>query len=128
MAAKKEPAKLPETRVESISRMVPATLEGCTVVVTRPCNGRGRVFIKAADGRVFTTGPAANMASSHGANDTVRRAWCRLAGVKFADLKAAMRSEREREQLRQSARELAHVQAMAARLGLKVIKPRKAKA
>lgn len=127
MAGRSAAAKLPDTRVETIDRAHPSRLEGCTVVVAGVISRRGRVFIRTADGRVFTTGRSVNMATPHDANDAERRAWCRLSGVKFADLKLAMRAEREREAKRQRGRDLARAESLAKRLGLKLAKPRKVK-
>lgn len=86
--------------------------------------GKTRVtLVKLADGTVASRYHM-NIATTWGLNDRDRRAWCRMHGVRFADLKASMKAEREREAKRDREITLASIKRQAAKLGYKLTRQR----
>lgn len=92
------------------------TLESVTVVVT----GKVKLY-KTRDGMVLAD-RSTHLYDGWNMNDVVRRAWCKLSGVKFTDLKAAI-AEHKMSYARQKAAERTDdLRRAAAKLGYRLVK------
>ena len=70
--------------------------EGCTVV--RINGGRDKVFVKTPDGTIYTAGTrVVSMTRDWDANDAQRRAFAKLAGIKFAAIADARKARNKAE-------------------------------
>lgn len=91
--------------------------DGCTVV--RVKGDRDKVFVKAPDGTIYTAGMRpVDMARDWDANDTQRRAFAKLAGVKFTAVDGARKARNKVQADRDKAREIDRMKRRAKALGL----------
>jgi hypothetical protein len=79
-------------------------------------------IIKTKDGRVFGLNCSINLSSEYGTNESTRRAYCRFAGIKFADLKAAIKKQREKDKKHRKDREVNGLRELAMRHGYRLVK------
>ncbi|MGS1128497.1 hypothetical protein ACVCL3_15990 [Rhodanobacter sp. UC4437_H4] len=103
-------------------------LEGATAV--RSISVNGHIFVRSASGVIYcaTRRSGMNLSGRFNLNDHDRRAWCRLAGVRFSALKKAIARERDREKKESKRHEIEGFRKKAERLGFRLVKPRVAKA
>lgn len=93
--------------------------EGCTVV--RIKGDRDKVFVKAPDGTIYTAGMrVVSMTRDWDANDAQRRAFAKLAGIKFATIANARKARNKAQAKLDAEREIDRIRRSAKRLGLKV--------
>lgn len=86
---------------------------------------RAFAFAKTEDGTVWVVGRTGfSILNTWRFNDVHRRAWCKLTGVPFADVKTAMKKLAEKEAKANDARNLARFKAEAKRRGFKLVKSR----
>jgi hypothetical protein len=86
--------------------------DNATVIVLKNCT-----LIKMENGAIFTLHHSTHLYDGWNMNDFIRRAWCRLSGVKFVDLKkaiAAHKAEQESERVKGKVEDL---RRMAGKLG-----------
>lgn len=85
---------------------------------------RHHTFVKKPNGVVCVAGPRgpSDIRSAYRFNDAERRIWCRLTGMPFADLKAAMKAQRDKEASETLQRELQRLHAKAARHGYRLVR------
>jgi hypothetical protein len=105
-------------RVEGLPRG-----DHAVVAIARP-NGSRRVFYKLSDGRVFidTMRSGVSLLAEYGMNDSERRAWCRLSGVKFADLAKRRKAYRTQNAAKELARVIDRLRRNASYYGYKLVK------
>lgn len=106
--------------------IAPGSYPGAQVVVLYGRLGRRRVFVKVGD-QVFIAGLRELDLGVRTANENERRAWCKLAGVKLADLKRAIAADAVAAEKRQGKDAAADLKHEAARLGFRLVKTRKPK-
>lgn len=95
------------------------------VSIARP-NGSRRVFYKLADGRVFidTMRSGVSLLSAFSVNDAERRAWCKLSGMKFADLSKQRQAYRKQNAAQELQRVIDRLRRSASYYGYKLVKVR----
>lgn len=71
---------------------------------------------------VFSVSRPLHLAHSYRVNDKVRRAYCRLAGVQFKDLKAAVKADLAERESSEQAREVARLRSDARKRGYTLVK------
>lgn len=87
--------------------------------------GRLATFVKLSNGKIHVTGRGPlYLASSIGVNDDVRRTYARLAGIPWADLKAAVAAERIRMVEEAEQDKLNDLRESAARHGYRLVRTR----
>lgn len=80
----------------------------------------GRFYVT-EDGKVYAD-RRLYLLESWGANEAQRSLWCRLAGVKVAELKAYRKFQADQEARSKAAKELAGIRAKAEGYGFKLTK------
>lgn len=85
---------------------------------------RHHTFVKKPDGTVCVAGPRgpSDIRSAYRFNEAERRMWCKLAGVRFVDLKAAMKAQQEKEASETVQYELQRLRANAGRHGYRLVR------
>lgn len=101
---------------QGLSRDCAHTFEGVTVVTTK--NVR---LYKTRDGMIFAD-RSNHLYDGWRMNDVVRRAWCKLSGVKFADLKAAIKAHKEGAATKKAQTAVNELKTKAARVGYRLVK------
>jgi hypothetical protein len=102
--------------IECNNFRTPSTFTGVTVVI-----GKSIKFFKLPDGSIFSD-RTLFLNGSFGMNDSVRRAWCKLSGVKFIDLKAEIKAKREEEEKKHSSQRMESLRRQAARNGYRLVR------
>jgi len=82
----------------------------------------GHVLIRTASGEIFTTFRRISLLRPHGANQSTRRAYAKLAGIKVADIKRAMREQAANDKREAASADADRMRRLASRLGYKVTK------
>lgn len=110
----------------TIKLEVPPLPEGTheNVIVYRAYGRVGRLitFVKIAGVVYADRHYGLNLVSSNNVNDDVRRAYCRLAGIKFKDMQAAVRAERIRLREVVLSDAFHDVERSAGRLGYRLVR------
>lgn len=101
------------------STLIPALPEGThrNATICRVSGGKG-ITLVAIDGKVYCDRHySLDMATSYLTNDHVRRAYCRLSGVKLNDLRTAVKAQQKKnDEIRQSDH-MHRLQREAAKIG-----------
>jgi hypothetical protein len=82
---------------------------------------KGLTLIKLPNGEVRSQ-KRSNLYDGWAMNDDIRRAWCKLAGVKFSELKKAIAAYKKEQQAERLNGQLEHVRYVAAQHGYKLVK------
>lgn len=86
--------------------------DNATVVVLKSCT-----LIKLENGSIFTTAHGTHLYDGWNMNDFIRRAWCRLSGVKFADLKKAIAEHKAAQESDKVREKIEDLRRAASRFG-----------
>jgi len=121
MSAKKQKAfsNIGDFRVPQLRDATVGIVKNAEIIVSGPPTYR--VFVK-LDGNIYAVGTSLSLIQKWGSNDAERRAYCKLSGMRFDDIKKACREYVQKQAKANAEYKAANLRIKAKALGYKIVK------